>query len=131
MNSYRRNGERIRQLEEEIAAIEETIGAKAIVYDSQPHGTDVGKPTEAMAMKLLERKEQLEAMKYQLWKSRIRIEKVICMIDKTDYAEVLQRRYIRKQKFPEIATEMHLSESGVLKIHGKALAYISKLGSNG
>lgn len=38
MNEYRRIGERIAQLDSQIYDIEQTLGVKAISYDSQPSG---------------------------------------------------------------------------------------------
>ena len=63
----------------------------------------------------------------KLWTKRIEIERVIFMIKDATYAELLQRRYIRLQKWESIATDMKFDSRYIYKLHGKALIEADKI----
>lgn len=52
------------------------------------------------------------------------ISDVISSLDNEDQKEILERRYINNQGFPDIAEEMHISLRQIFRIHGKALEKI-------
>lgn len=126
MNEYRRIGERIAQLDSQIFDIEQTLGVKAISYDSQPGGEGISHVTEDTAVKLATLREKQKKLRDELWKKRVKIEEVIYKITDVDLAEVLRRRYIRRQTFEIIAEEMYMTERWIYILHGRALQEVEK-----
>ena len=63
----------------------------------------------------------------KLWTKRIEIERVIFMIENATLAELLQRKYIRLQKWDDIATDMKFDSRYIYKLHGKALVEADKI----
>lgn len=126
MNEYRRIGERITQLDNQIFDIEQTLGVKAVSYDGMPGGDSISKVTEETAVKLATLREKQKKLRDELWKQRVKIEEAIYKLSNADHAEVLRRRYIRIQTFETIAEEMHMTERWVYILHGRALQDIAK-----
>ena len=126
MNEYRRIGERIAQLDSQIFDIEQTLGVKAISYDSQPGGGGISHVTEDTAVKLATLREKQKKLRDELWKKRVKSEEVIYKITDVDLAEVLRRRYIRRQTFEIIAEEMYMTERWIYILHGRALQEVEK-----
>nr|DAS63430.1 MAG TPA: Protein of unknown function (DUF1492) [Caudoviricetes sp.] len=127
MKQHERVVEKIRQIEIQIFDIEQTLGIKGINYDSQPHGSGISQVTESTATKLIELREVQRDLVDKLWTKRIEIERVIFMIKDATYAELLQRRYIRLQKWESIATDMKFDSRYIYKLHGKALIEADKI----
>ena len=127
MKQHERVVEKIRQIEIQIFDIEQTLGIKGINYDSQPHGSGISQVTESTATKLIELREVQRDLVDKLWTKRIEIERVIFMIKDATYAELLQRRYIRLQKWDSIATDMKFDSRYIYKLHGKALIEADKI----
>lgn len=127
MKQHERVVEKIRQIEVQIFDIEQTLGIKGINYDSQPHGSGISQVTESTATKLIELREVQRDLVDKLWAKRIEIERVIFMIKDATYAELLQRRYIRLQKWDSIATDMKFDSRYIYKLHGKALIEADKI----
>ncbi len=127
MKQHERVVEKIRQIEIQIFDIEQTLGIKGINYDSQPHGSGISQVTESTATKLIELREVQRDLVDKLWTKRIEVERVIFMIKDATYAELLQRRYIRLQKWDSIATDMKFDSRYIYKLHGKALIEADKI----
>lgn len=126
MNEYRRIGERITQLDNQIFDIEQTLGVKAISYDGIPGGDSVSKVTEDTAVRLATLREKQKKLRGELWRQRVKIEEAIYKLSNADHAEVLRRRYIRMQTFETIAEEMYMTERWVYTLHGRALQDVEK-----
>ena len=127
MKQHERVVEKIRQIEIQIFDIEQTLGVKGINYDSQPHGSGISQVTESTATKLIELREVQRDLVDKLWTKRIEIERVIFMIENATLAELLQRKYIRLQKWDDIATDMKFDSRYIYKLHGKALVEADKI----
>lgn len=127
MKQHERVVEKIRQIEIQIYDIEQTLGVKGVNYDSQPHGSGISQVTESTATKLIELREVQRDLVDKLWTKRIEIERVIFMIKDATYAELLQRRYIRLQKWESIAADMKFDSRYIYKLHGKALIEADKI----
>lgn len=127
MKQHERIVEKIRQVEIQIYDIEQTLGIKGVNYDSQPHGSGISQVTEATATKLIELREVQRDLVDKLWAKRIEIERVIFMIENATLAELLQRKYIRLQKWDDIATDMKFDSRYIYKLHGKALVEADKI----
>ena len=126
MNEYRRIGERITQLDNQIFDIEQTLGVKAVSYDGMPGGDSISKVTEDTAVRLATLREKQKKLRYKLWRQRVKIEETIYKLSNADHAEVLRRRYIRMQTFETIAEEMYMTERWVYTLHGRALQDVEK-----
>lgn len=127
MKQHERIVEKIRQIEIQIYDIEQTLGIKGVNYDSQPHGSGISQVTESTATKLIELREMQRDLVDKLWTKRIEIERVIFMIENAILAELLQRKYIRLQKWDDIATDMKFDSRYIYKLHGKALVEADKI----
>lgn len=127
MKQHERVVEKIRQIEIQIYDIEQTLGIKGVNYDYQPHGSGISQVTEATATKLIELREVQRDLVDKLWTKRIEIERVIFMIENATLAELLQRKYIRLQKWDDIATDMKFDSRYIYKLHGKALVETDKI----
>lgn len=127
MKQHERVVEKIRQIEIQIYDIEQTLGIKGVNYDSQPHGSGISQVTESTATKLIELREVQRDLVDKLWTKRIEIERVIFMIENATFAELLQRKYIRLQKWEDIATDMKFDSRYIYKLHGKALVEVDKI----
>ena len=127
MKQHERIVEKIRQIEIQIYDIEQTLGIKGVNYDSQPHGSGISQVTESTATKLIELREIQRDLVDKLWTKRIEIERVIFMIENATLAELLQRKYIRLQKWDDIATDMKFDSRYIYKLHGKALDEADKI----
>nr|DAR97582.1 MAG TPA: Protein of unknown function (DUF1492) [Caudoviricetes sp.] len=127
MKQHERIVEKIRQVEIQIYDIEQTLGIKGVNYDSQPHGSGISQVTESTATKLIELREMQRDLVDKLWTKRIEIERVIFMIENATLAELLQRKYIRLQKWDDIATDMKFDSRYIYKLHGKALVEADKI----
>lgn len=127
MKQHERVVEKIRQIEIQIYDIEQTLGIKGVNYDSQPHGSGISQATESTATKLIELREVQRDLVDKLWTKRIEIERIIFMIENATFAELLQRKYIRLQKWEDIATDMKFDSRYIYKLHGKALVEVDKI----
>lgn len=127
MKQHERIVEKIRQIEIQIYDIEQTLGVKGVNYDSQPHGSGISQVTESTATKLIELREVQRDLVDKLWTKRIEIERIIFMIENATFAELLQRKYIRLQKWEDIATDMKFDSRYIYKLHGKALVEVDKI----
>lgn len=121
LEGYKRIITRIRQLERQIQDIEETLGVKAVSYDSQPHGSGISKVTENTAVKLAAIRDQKELLIAELWKQRLRIENEIYKMSDATYAEILRRRYIEGERWDDIAKAINAAKRWTLTLHGRAL----------
>lgn len=121
LENYKRIITRIRQLEYQIKDIRETLGVKAVNYDSQPHGTGISKVTENTAAKLVEACEQKEKLMDELWKQRLIIEQEIYKMSNATYAEILRRRYIQNERWRDIAKALNMAKRWAITLHGRAL----------
>lgn len=127
MKQHERIVEKIRQIEIQIYDIEQTLGIKGVNYDSQPHGSGISQVTESTATKLIELREVQRDLVDKLWTKRIEIERVIFMIEDATFAELLQRKYIRLQKWEDVAADMKFDNRYIYKLHGKALVEVEKI----
>lgn len=121
LTGYERIIARIKQLEHQIQDIEETLGVKAVSYDSQPHSSGTSKVTEDTATKLLDVKEEKKRLVAELWEKRLRIENEIYKMSDAVYAEILCRKYIEGEKWIDIANALKMTQRWVFTLHGRAL----------
>ena len=123
LQEYRRlkhETERLKESIDEIMAMAEHAIAH---YGLEPAGSHAGnssKQEQAVA------KAEWYVMELQdRMKDRMKLATEICeFISKLDDPEsrhILTLRYIRCEKWPDIADEMHMTERNAFRVHGKAL----------
>ena len=84
--------QRVRQYEERVEMV--TTFLKGIDMDGQPHGTNIGKPTEEIAINLALLKEQLTYAKAEAEQIRQEIASKIDEMEDVKSKELLYSRYV-------------------------------------
>lgn len=128
LNQYRREVERIREMELSIQRLEDKLDVQAIRYDKEPIKGEA--PEDRMAevvSKICDIKIRRNVMKTQALLLCVEIEDVIDRVKNPDYSRVLYDRYILGRGFDTIAEEMHTSSRQIFRWHGEALAAAEKV----
>lgn len=118
---YRRQVERIRQIENRIAQLTAAIESSP-VNDGMPRGTNISRKVEALAVRLAEEKTKAEAAAVDAWAVRLDIERVIDAVQDPALARLLYDRYITGRDWSDIAQALAYDESYTRgRLHLKAL----------
>ena len=114
---------KIRQKEEQLACLRETAGgAAAIRYDKMNVQIMVAKDMmERNVIKLLDLEEKVFADKLRMESLKDQIIDEIQSLDDKRYVDVLFRRYVKYQKFEQIALDMSYDYDYIRVLHGEAL----------
>ena len=101
----------------------ELIGSVTVKMDGMPHGSNVSKPTEEDALRLVDK--HMALIQAELDAIRVR-QQVYDLVDDIPGIEgqVLYERYINLHKWEEICVLLHYSWQGVHKVHKRALAIV-------
>ena len=112
----------IKNIEKEIAEIEEEIKSLATISSPQitgmPHGTDVSNPIEkyylkkeALEEKLNQRKEILNDKLIASETEKIRLESIIEQIDDPEVKTIARMRFIQCMKWEDIGNKIYLDRT--------------------
>ena len=96
--------QRVRQYEERVDMIATVL--KGIDMDGQPHGTNIGKPTENIAINLALLKEQLTYAKAEAEEIRQAIAGEIDRMENVKYKELLYSRYVLLLPWSQVAKRL-------------------------
>jgi len=111
----------INELEEQIKELMNgLVGSPALT--GMPHGSGVGNPVEQKAMLIINLKNKLEKRRARSLKELTKIELYIANIEKAEVRLIFTKRYIQFKSWDEIAREMCMSESSIIKKHQRQLA---------
>lgn len=102
--------QRVRQYEERVDMI--TTFLKGIDMDGQPHGTNIGKPTENIAINLALLKEQLVYAKAEAEQIRQEIADQIDQMENVKYKELLYCRYVLLLPWTKVAQRLDVLRPG-------------------
>lgn len=102
--------QRARQYEERVEMI--TTFLKGIDMDGQPHGTNVGKPTEDIAINLALLREQLNYAKADAERIRQEIADEIDRMQNIRYKELLYCRYVLLLPWTKVAQRLDILRPG-------------------
>ncbi len=102
--------QRVRQYEERLDMI--TTFLKGIDMDGQPHGTNIGKPTENIAINLALLKEQLTYAKAEAEMIRQEIADRIDQMENVKYKELLYSRYVLLLPWSRVAHRLDVLRPG-------------------
>lgn len=126
--------QRVRQYEERVDMI--TTFLKGIDMDGQPHGTNIGKPTENIAINLALLREQLTLAKAEAEQTRQETASRIDLMDNVKYKELLYSRYVLLLPWSRVAQRLDVLRPGkeyelksvIGYMHRQALREFEKIG---
>lgn len=91
--------------------------------DGMPHGSNISKPTEEKALRLVDKRLRLIDAEVEAIRIRQELFDFIDGIDGVE-GDVLFERYINLRKWEEICVVMSYSWNGIHKVHRRALAIV-------
>lgn len=129
LNGYQWIKKDIKKLKTKIEDLEETMGITGVIISDMPkaHTNNISRPTERIALELVELKtEQGEQVAESLEKLE-QIENVIESVDKHQLQDLLYYRYIEGLTIEQTADEMGISERHAYRIQPKAWAAVARI----
>lgn len=131
LESYQWKKKAIERLERKIDEIEETVGVNGVQYSDMPkaHTNSIHRPTEEIALKLIDLKNQYEVKYDEALKKMQEVEALIISVDDPLLMSFLELRYIDGMTMEETAEELDMSDRHIYRLQKKALkAACEKLG---
>lgn len=133
LNRYKTVIQRVRQYEERVDMI--TTFLKGIEMDGQPKGTNIGRPTEEIAINLAILKDELTFAKAEAEQIRQEIADRIDMMDDIKSKELLYSRYVLLLPWTKVARRLDILRPGkeyelksvIGYMHRKALKELEEL----
>ena len=110
LDRYKIALQRQRQYEERVEMV--TTFLKGIDMDGQPHGTNIGKPTEEIAINLAVLREELTYAKAEAEAIRQEIADRIDQMDNVKYKELLYSRYVLLLPWSRVAHRLDVLRPG-------------------
>lgn len=110
LNEYRRLTEKIRQLDEDLEAIESEIGAKSLGDGAGVQFFDLTDPTAKLAVRLADIRLHKETVRSIAWSRREEIVRVIDNVQDTLQSRLLYDRYILLLTWEQVADDIHVNE---------------------
>lgn len=119
---------KIKQREEQLACLRETAGgAAAIRYDKESVQVSVTPDiVERNVIRLVTLEEQIFTEKVRMESLKNQIIEQIQAIDDKRYMEILYLKYVKFERYYEIAERMKYEYDYVRCLHGEALGYFEK-----
>lgn len=118
--------ERIRILLEEIEQLRTDAESVSINLDGMPRNN--GQTSfEKLAIQLAEAETQLTEEMSGLWSETMKAHALIGKVSSSQRQQILTKRYLKGQRWEEIAYEMHFSWQHCFRVHGHALAELDKI----
>lgn len=128
LSEYRRLTEKIRQLNEDIAAVEAEIGAKAIGDSDGVQFFDLTDPTAKLAIRLVDIRNHKETIRTLAWQRREEIVRVIDGVQDTLQSRLLYDRYVLLMTWEQVADDVHVNEVYARgRLHAAALDSAEKV----
>ena len=122
LESYKRQKQKLRRLEEEIAACRLDALPGAIAYTGMPHGSGSNRDLSDYASKLDGLQRERRSARANLDVIKQAVSRSIMAVPDPKCRELLRRRYILLEGWQRIADEMGCSEDHARgKLHGTAL----------
>ena len=121
--------ERIRILMEEIEQLRTDAESVSINLDGMPRNNGQSS-FEKLAIQLAETESKLTEEMSGLWSEVMRAHSLIGQISSSQRQQILTKRYLKGQRWEEIAYEMHFSWQHCFRVHGLALSELDKILKN-
>ena len=110
LERYKTAKQRVRQYQERVDMI--TTFLKGIDMDGQPHGTNIGKPTEEIAVNLAMLREELNLAKAEAEQIRQEIATEIDRMQNIKSKELLYSRYVLLLPWTKVAHRLDVLRPG-------------------
>lgn len=118
--------DRIRILMEEIEQLRTDAESVSINLDGMPRNNGQSS-FEKLAIQLAETESKLTQEMSGLWSEVMRAHSLIGQMSSSQRQQILTKRYLKGQRWEEIAYEMHFSWQHCFRVHGMALAELDKI----
>lgn len=126
LNQAKNLDERIRTKADQIRSLHELAERATVTLSDMPRGPGNINGLDNIITKIVTLEESIQADMDQLVDIRGDINAAIGSVDNDDYRLILEKRYILRESWDEIADELHMSRRSVLRAHGNALSKISE-----
>lgn len=118
--------ELIKVLLEEIEQLRTDAESVSINLDGMPRNN--GKSSfEKLAIQLAETESQLTEEMSGLWSETMKAHRLIGQVSSAQRQQILTKRYLKGQRWEEIAYEMHFSWQHCFRVHDHALRELDKI----
>lgn len=121
--------ERIRILMEEIEQLRTDAESVSINLDGMPRNNGQSS-FEKLAIQLAETESKLTQEMSGMWSEVMRAHSLIGQMSSSQRQQILTKRYLKGQRWEEIAYEMRFSWQHCFRVHGMALAELDKILKN-
>lgn len=129
LQTIRDRRERIKVLLEEIEQLRTDAESVSINLDGMPRNNGQSS-FEKLAIQLAEAETQLTDEMSGLWSETMKAHRLIGQVSNSQRQQILTKRYLKNQRWEEIAYEMHFSWQHCFRVHGLALAELDKILEN-
>ena len=126
LQTIKEKRERIKTLEEEIEQLRTDAESVSINLDGMPRNNGQSS-FEKLAIELAEAESKLTEEMSVLWSEVMRAHSLIGQMSSSQRQQILTKRYLKGQRWEEIAYEMHFSWQHCFRVHGMALAELDKI----
>ena len=126
LQTIRDGRERIKVLLEEIEQLRTDAESVSINLDGMPRNNGQSS-FEKLAIQLAEAETQLTDEMSGLWSETMKAHRLIGQVSNSQRQQILTKRYLKNQRWEEIAYEMHFSWQHCFRVHGLALAELDKI----
>ena len=126
LQTVRDRRERIKVLLEEIEQLRTDAESVSINLDGMPRNNGQSS-FEKLAIQLAEAETQLTDEMSGLWSETMKAHRLIGQVSNSQRQQILTKRYLKNQRWEEIAYEMHFSWQHCFRVHGLALAELDKI----
>ena len=126
LKGYAREDEKLRQIEEDIDYINQTLDSTPQLFDGMPRGSGISDKTAKTGQKLWGLYIDLMAQRDKAVAKRKEIGDTIRSMEDTTYMRLLYLRYIELKSWGKVSEEMGISPRWIFDMHNKALEEILK-----
>ena len=121
LKGYAREDEKLRQIEEDIDYINQTLDSTPQLFDGMPRGSAISDKTAKTGQKLWSLSIDLMKQRDKAVAKRKEIGDTIRCLENTTHMKLLYARYIELKQWDVIAREMGLNSRWIFETHNRAL----------
>lgn len=127
LNQCRHHNQRIKLKEAQIQHYRDMeYSITATIKDTPSFGSTPTSKVENCTISIMAIEEDIQKEIEEIKKGRLLVQEAIDLVDDHDLKSVLEARYINEMRWEEIAAALFFSYRWTLRLHGKALKYISQ-----
>ena len=129
LQTIKERRDRIKILMEEIEQLRTDAESVSINLDGMPRNNGQSS-FEKLAIELAETESKLTQEMSGLWTDVMEAHSLIGQMSSPQRQQILTKRYLKGQRWEEIAYEMHFSWQHCFRVHGLALSELDKILKN-